>query len=218
MKKLKLKKGSLTGLIIGIALSIALFFVLTFLQREMLKDTEKTVTVLANKTIDAGMVLTKENASAYLKEVEINSSLATTETYQTIDELIGKYVTRTIKENEIIYSGQIGDEEEILRNYENPIELSLTISDDAAAVAGTIRKGDYVNVYAYLRGENGVQLYELVLEDVLINEAYNSETVKIEMSDKESVALTFTFYMEQEDVPELLNKLETKEIFIVKVK
>ena len=100
---MKVKKGNLTGAIIGFVLALTLFFVLVVIQREMLKETEKTVAVLARKPIVAGTVITEKNASEYLKEVEISSALATKETYQTVDELIGKYVSRNTAENEILY-------------------------------------------------------------------------------------------------------------------
>lgn len=218
MKKIKLAKGKITGLVIGLVMTLTLFFVLTFIQHRMLMDTEKTVAVLAKKLIPAGTVITDENASDFLKEVEISSVLATPETYQSVSSLFGKYVMRNTEANEIMYSGLLGDDAETLSKYENPIELSLNIEENASAVAGSIRKGDYVNVYAGMKNQEGNSVYDLVLERVLINEVYDANTVKIAMSDTESVALTFTFYMETEDVPELLNKLETKDKFIVKVK
>lgn len=218
LKKKAITKGNITGLVIGLILTLTLFFLLVFLQHEMLKDTEKTTVVLANGQIPAGTVFTEETAKTYLKEAEVNSSLAIDETYASITELYGKYVLRTTEENEIIYNGLVGDDAEILSQYEKPTELSLTISEEAAAVAGTIRKGEYVNVYASLRNEDGHDTYQLVLSNVLVNEVYDKDTIKIAMSDKESVALTFTLYIEAEEVPALLTKLETKEIFVVKVK
>jgi Flp pilus assembly protein CpaB len=216
--KMKVKKGNLTGAIIGFVLALTLFFVLIVIQREMLKETEKTVAILARKPIVAGTVITEKNASEYLKEVEISSTLATKETFGSVSELIGKYVTRNTAEDEILYRGLLEDEAEVLSRFKNPVELSLSLSEETAAVAGTIRKGDYVNVYAYRRNSGGATLYELVLENVLVNNAYDSATTKIEMSDTKTVALTFTFYLEQADVPGLLDKLETKDIFVVKVK
>ena len=218
MGKKIITKGKITGIVIGFVLTLTLFFVLVLIQREMLKDTEKTVVVLANRQIKAGTVLTEDNISEYLKEVEISSGLAIKDTYRSKEELVGKYVTRTTAENEIIYAGLMMDDTEILSQYEKPIELSLSISGESSAVAGTIRKGDYVNVYAAAIDGTGGRVYELVLEEVLVNEAYDKNTEKIAMSDTESVALTFTFYMEQKEVPELLKKLETKEVFVTKVK
>lgn len=215
---MKIGKGAITAMIIILVMSISLFFVLTLIQREMLKDTVKETVVLANKDIPAGTILTESNVSDFLKEEEVSSALVIQETYKTKSELIGKYVTRTVSGNEIVYAGVIGEDSKELEKYENPIELSLSISKNASAVAGTIRKGDYVNVYAVVQDANAKQSYELVLEKILVNEVYDENTSKIAMSDKESVALTFTFYMEEEAVPELLGKLQTKEIFAVKVK
>lgn len=218
LKKITITKGKITGLVIGLILTATLFFVLIFIQREMLKDTEKTTVVLANRQIPAGTVITETNASEFLKETEISSALAIKETYISVKDLYGKYVLRNTAGGEIIYDGTIGDEAEILSHYEQPTELSITISEEAAAVAGTIRKGDTVNVYASLFDEYGHQSFQLILENVLVNEVYDENMVKIAMSDKELVALTFTLYLEAEEVPTLLDKLKTKEIFVVKVK
>lgn len=218
MKKITITKGKITGLVIGLILTATLFFVLVFIQREMLKDTEKTMVVLASRQIPAGTVITETNAKELLKEAEVSSTLAITETYISVADLYGKYVTRNTAGGEIIYDGIVGDEVEILSHYENPTELSITISEEAAAVAGTIRKGEYVNVYASLFDEHGNQSFQLILENVLVNEVYDKDMVKIAMSDKELVALTFTLYLEAEEVPTLLDKLKTKEIFVVKVK
>ena len=218
MKKKKLWKGKITGIAVGFVLTLTLFFVLIFIEREMLKDTEKTTIVLANRTIIAGTVITEENVSEYLKEVEVSNTLVIPETYHSKAELIGKYLNRTVSDNEIIYDGLLWSQAETLSQYENPIELSLRIGEEAAAVAGTIRKGDIVNIYAELEDENGNQSFELISEKILVNEVYDKNTELIAVSDKESVALTFTFYLEQENVSDLLDKLTEKDIFVVKVK
>lgn len=218
MKKKKIGKGTITALIIGFVMSVTIFFVLTIIQRELLKDTERTVVVMAKKPIPAGTVITENNVSEYLKEEAVSSSLAIQETYKLSGDLAGMYVTRNVAANEILYSGLVGNDTENLKKYKKPIELSLNISEEASAVAGTIRKNDSVNVYVCSQNEENGQLYELVLEAICVNEVYNENMEKIEMADEVSVALTFTFYMEQELVPDLLKKLESKEIFVVKVK
>ena len=218
VKKKKLSKGKISAVVVGFVLTLTLFFVLIFIQRELLKDTEKTVIVIANKTIVAGTVITEQNVSEYLKEVEVSNTLVIPETYHEKTELIGKYVNRTIANNEIIYNGLLWSDAETLSQYENPIELSLHVGEDAAAVAGTILKGDFVNVYAELEDEDGNQFFELIAEKLLVNAVYDKNTELIAVSDKNSVALTFTFYLEQKDVSNLLDNLTEKDIFVVKVK
>ena len=69
-----------------------------------------------------------------------------------------------------------------------------------------------------LEDEDGNQFFELIAEKLLVNAVYDKNTELIAVSDKNSVALTFTFYLEQKDVSNLLDNLTEKDIFVVKVK
>ena len=82
------------------------------------------------------------------------------------------------------------------------------------ALAGRIRKGDIVNVYARY---NQSQSYELILEQVVVQNVYDSAANVISNNDSTALASMFTFCVEA-SVAEHLGKLYTGEVAVVKIK
>lgn len=205
-------KGSIRIGIVGILLALTGYIALIWLERQALKDLEQKSVVRCVKTCPAGENITSANVEEYFKVVPVAATLATSQTMDTLDELIGAYPERRIEEGEIIYRTVFSNAASTdIRLY--PVELSVTAQIEYA-VAGRIRKGDTVNVYVK---NKETQQYKLVLENVVVREAYDSSAAVIGMEDQYALATMFTFYVD-ETVEEELGYLYNSDIAVVKIR
>ena len=209
MKKLKEK---LPILIISLVLGIAAFVGILWVERQALKDLEKKEVVVCIADCPVGELITETSVNKYFKMSPVSVELATSTTLSSIHDMIGYYPGQTISIGEIVYKSML-KEDDLAKNLNEPIEISVTAEVDYA-VAGRIRKGDVVNVYAR---KNQGSSYELILTEVVVQNAYDSMASVVNNSDNTALASMFTFCVEA-SATEYLGALYTGEVAIVKVR
>jgi len=213
----KKKRAIIVTVVIGLLLSFMLFIFMTQLEKEILSDYETKQAVISVKEIPAGTWIAEDNVNDYFHTVEVNGKVVTGETVTELSGLYGAYVNRDIGAGEIMYSGVLCSKQLLTADFASPAEMSIRIEDEANGVAGTLRKGNRVNIYVD-GSETALKDKEFneVLSGVVINEAYNSAGELIGMSDTEEKACILTFYVEEACVAELLTRFSSGTIVIVK--
>lgn len=213
----KKKRAVILTVSIGLVLAIMLFVFLTQLEKEILSDYETMQVVRSVREIPAGTLIVESNVNHYFSVEDINAKIVTPETVCTLSALYGAYVTRDISAGEVIYSKVLCAEDMQTEGYKQPVEISLRIEDVANGVAGTIRKGDFINIYV-----NGADTFDKdvefkeVLNGVKVNEVYDSAGTLIGMSDSVEKAGILTFYVEEDKVAELQTQFASGTIIISK--
>lgn len=214
----KKKRAIIVTVVIGLLLSFMLFIFMTQLEKEILSDYETKQVVRSVKEIPAGTWIKESNVNDYFRIEEVNGKVVTSETITELSRLYGAYVNRDISVGEIMYSKVLCSKQILTENFDSPAELSIRIEDEANGVAGTLRKGNRVNIYV---NESEAALKDIkfkeVLSDVIINEAYNSAGELIGMSDTSEKACILTFYVEEDCVAELLTRFSSGTIVITKM-
>lgn len=210
--KMKKWKGKISILLIGLLFSVVAYAALIWVERQALKDLERKPVARCIKECPAGEEITEGNVQEYFELVLVAEELATAQTYESLGRLTGSYPTRTIKEGEIVYSSTLSEEAEPDRLLA-PVELSVT-ADIAFAVAGRIRKGDTVNVYVENRD---TKTYELILEQVVVQGAYDANAASVSMGNEHALASMFTFCVEA-SVAERLEKLYGGKVAVLKIR
>ena len=209
MKKWKEK---LPMLGIALVLGLVAFIGLLWLERQSLNDFEKETVVICEKSCAAGELITEKNVNEFFSVREVPVELATGTTYGSLQEVVGFYPERTISPGEIIYTVML-QEDNPTENLNRPVELSVTAEIDFA-VAGRIRKGDVVNVYVR---DSRSDTYELILEQVVVQRAYDAAASVISNNNDSALASMFTFCVEA-DVMEQLGQLYIGEVAVVKIR
>lgn len=214
----KKKRAIIVTVVIGLLLSFMLFIFMTQLEKEILSDYETKQVVRSVREIPAGTWIKESNVNDYFHIEEINGKVVTGETITELSELYGAYVNRDISAGEIMYSRVLCSRQTLTEDYDSPAEMSIRIEDEANGVAGTLRKGDRVNIYVN-ESEAAMKNKEFkeVLIDVVINEAYNRAGDLIGMSDTIEKACILTFYVEEDCVAELLTRFSSGTIVITKM-
>lgn len=210
--EMKKWRGKISMLLIGLMFSGVAFAALLWIERQSLKDLEKKPVARCIRLCPAGEEITGENVQEYFEIVQVAAALATAQTYGSLDGMLGSYPSRTIEAGEIVYSPVLSMEAEPDRMLA-PVELSIT-ADIALAVAGRIRKGDTVNVYVENRD---TKTYELVLEQVVVQGAYDANAALISMGNEHALASMFTFCVEA-SAAEKLEELYDGKVAILKIR
>lgn len=209
MKKWKEK---LPVIVISLVLGLAAFIGLLWLERQALKDLEKKQVVVCIESCPAGETITESNVTKYFTVTDVSAVLATDTTLSSLDSLVGCFPIKGISDGEILYTTML-NQDNPTANLEQPVEISVTAEIDYA-VAGRIRKGDIVNVYVR---DSRSETYELVLEQVVVQNVFDSTATIISNSDSTALASMFTFCVEA-SVAESLGKLYTGEVALLKLR
>lgn len=187
---MKKRKSGIPIFLIGLILTGVLYGGLLLIERQVLSDYEQKTVVRCTKSCPAGIELTGSIVQEYFELTAIAADFATAQTFETLEEIVGSYPVRPIDAGEILYTPVLAVEtadDKLLA----PISISVT-ADAAYAVAGRIRKGDTVNVYV----ENkDTKEYDLVLNQVVVQNVYDSNAVQIGMSNETALASMFVFYV-----------------------
>ena len=195
------EKKSVLGIFICLAISIALFVAVIIIQRALTVTEEKVTVVAATKDISAPGFIDAKDADKYFTEIEVPARLAYDGVFESIEDVLGKdedvYVIRSLAEGEIVSDKCIVGGEDFLKGYKNPVEMGIRVSSFENAAAGTIRRGDVVDMCILddMGEERKLQLYVL--------QAFDSSGVRIDVSDNVSVAVAFTVLIEREQYVEV---------------
>ena len=124
----------------------------------------------------------------------------------------GIILCENIKEKEIIYPEKFIVIDEMVMQYENPIEVGVKVNSYEYCVGGILRTGDIVDLSVVnLDSES-----EVLLEDVLILKAFDANGTEILPYDNLSVSVGFNIMMKKQDFETYKSALENGTIRITK--
>lgn len=203
-----IKRMTISGLI-----AFVLFIALTVIQSSILnKEQAITVYQVAND-INAGTKITKDNFGDYFKTHDVQVSLIPDGYITDSSLIIGKFVNKNYKAKDVITVDGLTDSEALYNaSIEHPVQVSFSLGSLGDSVSGTIREGDYVNIYGMHKGFNKDGEEVLTSRDnytfkhIFIQKAYDSSGTEIASGDKTSTSLLFTVVIEEDDV-ELFNEM-----------
>lgn len=208
------EKKSVLGIVICLVISIAVFIAVLIIQRAVTGSGEKATVVVAVKDISAPGFISAEDAGDYFEEFEVSAELAYTGVFKSIEDVFGEekevYVVNSLTKGEIVSDKCIVGGEEFLQAYKNPVEMGIRVDSFENAAAGTIRRGDVVDMCILddLGEEKKIQLYIL--------QAFDSSGLRIETSDTVSVAEAFTVLIEREQYAEVAGIIELGDFDLIR--
>lgn len=176
------KKHSGLWALIALAAAIVVFIILLMIQKNVAEgDREfyKEVWV-ANREIPEGTYIDGSNIENYFKTAVMDTRVIpqkyidATSGSKDIVEIIGKtYVDHKYLENDVITPDgfKVYNAREGLKD---PVEVSFAVGGVDAIVAGTIREGDKINVFAVESAENSVSVID---EKYTVRQLYSNKIV-----------------------------------------
>jgi hypothetical protein len=142
------RRNNIKRLTISALVALILFICLTIIQSSILNQESKQSVYQVIADIESGTKITEDNFGQYFAVKEVQASLIPDEYITDKSSIVGKFVNRSYKAKDIVTEDGLTDTERLyLESITNPTEISFTASSLDSSVAGTVREGDYVNIY-----------------------------------------------------------------------
>ncbi len=208
------RKKLMTG-IISLTLAILLFAVLLIVQASLKKAPECEMVLCAKTQIPKEMRMNEANAEQYLEKrnipVEWLPEGYLTEWQQVYDRVWDV----NMSEGTVLTEAAITAHEDIYDGYRNLTWISVPIKELYQGVAGSLRVGDYVDIYALSKAEEEI-VCELLAEKIRIEQTFNTQGQEVEGEYAEGLTQLIVIPMEKELVADFYEKLEQGNIRIAK--
>ena len=201
------RRNNMKRITISALVAFILFIALTIIQSSILNQETKVTVYQVQKDIYDGTKITEDNFNEYFATKAVQASLIPDGYITDSSLIIGKFINRNYKARDIITVDGLNDSEALYNsNIEHPVKLSFSIGSLSDSVSGTIREGDYINIYGMRNGHNEAGEVIIATNDmytfkhIYIEKAYNNSGDIIDSADKDSEALMFTIIIEEDDV------------------
>lgn len=191
----KFESKSITRIVISLFVAIAAFIGATYYESYLLSDKNVTTVVVATADVKAGTLIDDKNVKDYFKTKDVNSGLVSDNTFQSLDQVVGKAAV-DISKDEIITSQRLYRTDSVRDKFNDPVVVTYTVSDAAYASGGAIREGDIVDILE-LSVENGLKSSRVLIKDAYVLTARDSGGTVIARDDTSTAATQFDVYVER---------------------
>lgn len=211
----KNRSNNIKRLTISLLAAVVLFLCLMVIQSSILNQEEKREVLQVIKDIPAGTKITEANIDEYLGSKEVQISLIPENFITDEAVVLGKFVSKTYKQRDVITEDALLDTERLYRDsIDNPIEISMSAGSLELAVAGTLREGDYVNIYGLRRSDDIYKVDKYyTFKHVYITKVFDSNGHRVTTSDAlyeltgDSLSTTLISVIIDEKDAELFNEM-----------
>lgn len=202
------KRNNLRRIAVAAFVALVVFVAITVIQSSILNQEERVEAYQVIKNINSGTKITKSNIDKYFALKDVQVSLIPDGYLTDKKQLLDKFVNRNYRARDIVTDDGVSDTEGLYKsNITNPVEISFDASGLDAAVAGTIREGDYINIYGLKTQQSGdTRKMEIdssyTFQHVYVEEAMDASGNRIETganSDGSQTATMFTLVLSEKD-------------------
>lgn len=206
------KRNNLRRIAVAAFVALVVFVAITVIQSSILNQEERVEAYQVIKNIDSGTKITKSNIDKYFALKDVQVSLIPDGYLTDKKQLLDKFVNRNYRARDIITDDGVSDTEGLYKsNITNPVEISFDASGLDAAVAGTIREGDYINIYGLKTQQSNNSATKKMeidssytFQHVYVEAAMDASGNKIETGaksddDKSQTATMFTLVLSEKD-------------------
>ena len=213
----KPRNGGIGKFFLALAVSVIVFIALIVLQTGMLNKYEKKAVVVAKKEVGANTDITEGNIGEFFTTIDydVTNLPANYVSKEDMDEkLINTLTLTTIPKGQVVTDSAYISRKSVTGEIANLsgselVEASFASDAISDAVAGTIRRGDIVDVIIYYSEETeGSQLISSDVEKIELNgihvkQAYDGSGIAITEDSKDVAATMFDIVASKEDVDTL---------------
>ena len=215
MRKDNSKKNEITKVKLGIFIAALItaagvFAIMTYLQRQVLADFEKTEVYVAASDIPRGIVLGEDNAGVYLMIKSVDSGSVPNDATLCIDMINGLSPLYDIGKGTLLTDNMFASPDVVLSMMDHPILAGFRTDDLSKAVSGSLRAGDMIDIYS-TDPETGEGI--LLCGNVYVESGYDGAGNRV--SD-DRPAVMFNIYLESADAAGFYEGLASGSLYVVK--
>ncbi len=201
--------------VISFVLALLLFMVLLVIQQSMQEKPESKWVLCAKEGIPKSVVLTEENVSVYTEKKEIPIKWLPEGYISSTEQLQGMISEVKIAKGSILDSAKFSAYDEYYAGYQELSWISVPIKELYEGVAGSLRPGDYIDIYL-VKEEDKQYFCEALEECVPIAATYSNQGTVIEGDDTGGLAQLIVIPIEKQNVALFYERLAQGNIRIAK--
>ena len=200
--------------LMSIGLSLLMFIVLVIVQRSMQEEPVYEKVLCAKKEITSDILLKEENISQYVEVRDIPVTYLPDGYLKANTKLDHKMLLFCVSEGTVLTKNMIEDFLPKEEKYQTLMWVSVPIKELYEGVAGTLRPGDYIDIYA-VRKEGEEMQSNLLAEHVRIKETYNTQGTLVG-DEKTGLSQLIVIPLEKKEVATFYEMLAKGNIRIAK--
>lgn len=201
--------------VISFVLAFLLFGVLLMIQSNMRQEPVYEEVICAKVPVVKNTLVTEQNIMQYFERQAVPVDWLPQKYITDAGEVYGKVVEADLSVGTILTTENIKPYETYYEKYSNLTWIGVPINELYAGVAGSLRIGDYIDIYT-LQEENGIYMCSLLAENVRIAATYSERGEIIDEEDRDGLSQLIVIPMEKEQVALFYEKLAQGKIRIAK--
>ena len=191
--KEKRKKNPAWRFLFSFFMAFLVFLLLLMLEAGIQNKEEEKQVVMAVADIPKGTELSDEIIANSFREIYVPVSYVPDQVIEDRKQLAGNITEEEICEREILTIPKLCELSALLEELEEPVEVSVSVTDLSQVVGGIIRAGDRINLSVTDR-ETGVN--ERIISNVYVSGAFTSsgnrlDRVRTEQEQPPATVLNF---------------------------
>lgn len=200
---------------ISITLAILFFAIFLVVQKSMQEEPECRMVLCAQIEIPENTHITEENASHYLQQKLVPVEWIPKGCLSEWQEVYDTVWKTKIAEGTILTDTMRDDYQSLYKAYKELTWISVPIKELYQGVAGSLRSGDYVDIYFIGEKEDQV-VCELLAERVRILSAYSYQGQNVAADSSDGLTQLIVIPMEKSTVASFYEKMAQGNIRIAK--
>ena len=201
--------------VISFVLALLLFAVLLVIQQSMQEKPESKWVLCAKESIPESVILTEANISVYTEKKEIPVKWLPEGCLSSEGQLEGMISEGKIAKGSLLDNAKFSVYDEYYEKYQELSWISVPIKELYEGVAGSLRPGDYIDIYM-VKEEDKQYVCEVLEERVPIAATYSNQGTVIEGDDAGGLAQLIIIPIEKQNVAQFYERLAQGNIRIAK--
>lgn len=198
----------------SVGLAVLVFMVLLLVQQSAKKGPVYEEVLCAKSAIEQSVVITEQNISQYVEIKKVPVDYLPEGCIKTPAKLYGKVFLGAVSKGSILTESMCADYLQDYQHYKCLTWISIPVKELYEGVAGSLKKGDYIDIYTLWKEGDEVRT-QLLAERVRIRETYTAQGVQIE-EGKEGLSQLLVIPVEKDQVSMYYEMLEKGSIRVAK--
>lgn len=201
--------------VVSLVLAFLVFSVLLMIQKSMYKEPIYEEVICVKNAVVENVIITEQNANQYFEERRVPTDWIPSNYISDKESLYGMVLKTDLSSGTILTKNMVREYQEYYKEYENLTWIGVPIKELYKGVAGSIRSGDYIDIYI-LRKEEEIYDCSLIAKGVRVEAAYSEQGLEIKNDSPDGLSQLIIIPMEQEQVAVFYESLAQGDIRIAK--
>ena len=208
------KKNILPGAgLAALIAAILVYCIMLNVEKNVLREYEKGIVLIAAKEMERGIVLTEHNVDTYLMEKEVDKGIIPEKALTDKKLVYQQIICQKVDKGAVLTEAMVTNGKQLEDEMYEPVVAGFKAEDLYQVVSGVLRSGDKIHIYTVDR-DTGITY--LVWDDIWVKEVFDNSGTIVSGDDRITAVQRVNILMEKEDVEQFYSELEAGSLRVVK--